>query len=138
MHIADGIRAEPEGYWVEPHWLAIASDGAGQHIMIDDHDGRVLAVAHDDEHVGVLAASPEAWLTKLLDEHAAGAVVWQETFGLIGKKELAKLREAQRARAQRAHARPDPPLKQKLAWALGVVLAMAGVTLFGWFFASRR
>lgn len=138
MRIADDIRAEqPDVYWVEPHWLAIASDGAGQHLMIDDHDGRVLAVAHDDEHVEVLGASPEAWLAKLLDDHARGAVVWDETFGLVGADSLEQVNEFHRELAQRDKVGPLP-LKHKLGLALAGGLAMALLGLFAWFLESRR
>jgi hypothetical protein len=137
MRIADDIRTEPDGYWVEPHWLAIASDGAGQHFMIDDRDGRVLAVSHDDEHVEVLGASPEAWLANLLDDHARGAVVWDGTFGLIEAKELEQIHEFHREQAERGKLEALAP-KHKLGLALGVVLAMAVMGLFIWFLESRR
>jgi hypothetical protein len=137
MRIADDIRAEPDRYWVEPHWLAIASDGAGQHFMIDDHDGRVLAVAHDDDHIQVLGASPEAWLAKLLDDHAQGSVVWDETFGLIEREKLEQVHEFHREQALR-HKLEPLPLKHKLGLALTVGLAMGLMGLFAWFLESRR
>lgn len=60
MRIADDIRTGPDGYWVEHQWLAIASDLSGQFIMVDDRDGRVVRVFHDDDPVKILASSPEA------------------------------------------------------------------------------
>jgi hypothetical protein len=102
--------------------------------MIDDHDGRVLAVSHDDEHVEVLGGSPEAWLAKLLDDHAQGAVVWDRTFGLIEKSELEQVREFHREQAERRKL----PTKHKLGLALAVGLAMALMGLFIWFLESRR
>jgi hypothetical protein len=137
MEIADDIRRHPEGYWVEPHWLAIASDGAGQHLMVDDHDGRVLAVAHDDDHVDVVAPSIEAWLGGLLEGHARGTVVWNETFGLIETARLAAIEEARRAH----HARQTPtPLTVRQKLGLGVTMG-AMATLIGliiWWLESRR
>jgi hypothetical protein len=137
MQIADDIRREPEGSWVEPHWLAIASDGAGQHLMIDDRDGRVLAVAHDDDHVDVVAPSVEAWLAGLLEGHARGTIVWNETFGLIDTARLAAIEEARRAH----HARQTPtPLTVRQKLGLGVTMG-AMATLIGlviWWLESRR
>src|SRR5690349_20049113 len=71
LSVADAIREQGD-YWVEPHWFPIAWDGAGQHYMIDDHDGRVLYVAHDDDAIHVVASSPEAWLERLVEGHARG------------------------------------------------------------------
>lgn len=136
--IADQLRAEPDGYWVEPQWLAIASDGAGQHFMIDDRDGRVLAVAHDDDHVEELAASPEAWLEGLLDGHAKGTVVWDEVFGLIEATKLEQVHEAQRARAKRTQESAQIPTKHKIGLALTVGVAVGLSLVFAWYLETHR
>lgn len=84
----DALRAEPDGYWVQPSWISIGSDLAGHHLMIDDADGRVLSVAHDDDHVVVLAPSPEAWLAELEAGCSTGTITWEPAFGLIFQKTL--------------------------------------------------
>lgn len=136
MGIADGLRVEPDGYWVEAHWLAIASDGAGQHLMIDDHDGRVLAVAHDDDHVDVVAPSVEAWLQHLIDGHAAGTVVWDEVFGLIDATRLAAIHASQRAHTAR---REPTPMTRAQKVGLGVTMGglAALITVVIWWLESR-
>src|SRR5262245_32459205 len=128
MRIADEIRAGPEGYWVEPHWLAIASDLSGHHLMIDDRDGRVLSGAHDDDHVTVLAPSPKAWIAQLLRDHDTGAVVHDPTFGLIEREVLARV-EAHRREAE---ARANAPMtgRDKRTLALGLSVTAALVLLF--------
>ncbi len=136
VRIADELRAQPDGYWVEPCWLPIASDGAGQHFMIDDRDGRVLGVAHDDDHVEVIAESPEAWLERLLDGHAQGTVVWDEVFGLIDKAELDRIHES-RAQAERERNAPLP-LKHKLLLALMISLTLLVMGFFTWFVETHR
>lgn len=137
--VADGLRAEPNGYWVEPQWLAIASDHAGQHFMIDDVTGRVLAVAHDDDAVAVIAESPEAWLTSLVEGHAKGTIVWDEVYGLIDAAELALMRGAQQANAARAAARAAPlPTKHKIGLALTLTAALGAMALFVWYLETHR
>jgi hypothetical protein len=137
MRIGDDLRSQPDGYWVEPHWLAIASDGAGQHLMIDDHDGRVLAVAHDDDHVQVVAPSAEVWLALLLEGHAKGYLVWDETFGLIDAESLAGIHAAQRAQAERQRARPVPwRHRLGLGTTIGLMLLLSG--LFVWVLVTHR
>lgn len=137
MRIADDIRAEPDGYWVESHWLAVAGDGAGQHIMIDDRDGRVLAVAHDDDNVAVLAESPEAWLQGLLDGLDDGSIQWDRTFGLIETKvldDVAAYKQAQAARKRQAELAPT----QRRGLMLTLVLAMTLMGLLIWWLEARR
>jgi hypothetical protein len=136
--IADQVRSEPDGYWVEPQWLAIASDGAGQHFMIDDRDGRVLAAAHDDDHVKEIASSPEAWLKSLLDGHANGSIVWDEVFGLVAAKELEEVHEAHRAQAARAQQGAAIPTKHKLGLALTVGLTLVLTLLVAWYLETHR
>ena len=135
--ITEELRAEPEGYWVEPSWLAIAGDGAGQHFMIDDDDGRVLAVAHDDDAVTVLADSPEEWLEGLLADHASGALVFHRTFGLTSAEELAAM---ERRQAEiRARNQPGPlPLKHKLGLTLTLMLTTGLMALLIWWLESNR
>lgn len=130
MRIADDIRAEPDGYWVEPQWLAIASDHSGQHIMIDDRDGRVLGVAHDDDYVEVLASSPEAWIAKLIEEHESGSMTWSSTFGLIETGVLEGIRERRAEVEARRNAPPSG--KQKLGLGLTLAAAIALVGLLVW------
>lgn len=136
--IADEIRAEPGGYWVEPHWLAIASDGAGQHIMVDDLDGRVLAVAHDDDHVEVLAPSTVAWLSELLDGYAARTVVWDDVFGLVEAKKLERVNESRREQAARQQQNGVLTTKQKVGLVVAVGLAMASMLLLVWYLETHR
>ena len=136
--IADQLRSEPDGYWVEPHWLAIASDGAGQHFMIDDRDGRVLAVAHDDDHVEEIASSPEAWLKSLLDGRATGSIVWDEVFGLVAAKKLEEVREAHRAQSARTQQGATIPTKHKIGLALTVSLSVVLSLLFAWYLETHR
>ncbi|MBX3184634.1 MAG: SMI1/KNR4 family protein [Polyangiaceae bacterium] len=136
--IADQIRSEPEGYWVEPHWLPIASDGAGQHFMIDDRDGRVLAVAHDDDHVKVIAPSPEAWLEALLDGHASGSIVWDEVFGLIEVEKLERVHASQRAHAARMEQSAELPPKHQIGLALVVGVVVVLVLAMAWYLEARR
>jgi hypothetical protein len=137
VEVSDELRAEPEGYWVEPSWLPIAGDGAGQHFMIDDDDGRVLAVAHDDDAVAVLADSPEAWLEDLLAAHASGALVFHPTFGLTSAEELAAM---ERRRAERrARQEPGPlPLKHKIGLALTLLSTAVLSALVIWWLESTR
>lgn len=96
LQIFDEVRRETEAdkheYWVEPHWVPIASDLAGHHLMIDDRDGRVLSVAHEDDSVGVLGVSPESWLAGLLRDFEDGPVVYAEHFGLIEREVLRRAR----------------------------------------------
>lgn len=136
MRIADDIRAEPEGYWVEPHWLAIASDRSGHHLMIDDRDGRVLSVAHDDDHVTVLAPSPEAWLAKLISDRATGAVVHDPVFGLIEREVLARV-EAHRRERQAREKAPRAP-RGKLTATLWTAAAVAILLLVIWWLETHR
>lgn len=107
LQIFDEVRRETEAddheYWVEPHWVPIASDLAGRHLMIDDRHGRVLSVAHDDDHVVELGASPELWLAGLLRDFEDGPVVYAEHYGLIEREVL---RKAQRDDALRHIALP--------------------------------
>ena len=136
LQIADELRQQPEGYWVEPHWLAIASDGAGQHLMVDDKDGRVLAVAHDDDHVDVVAPSIEAWLEHLIDGHAAGTVVWDEVFGLVDASRLAAIHAARRAHeARRQPAAMTSRQKVGLGFTLGGLAALIALVI--WWLESR-
>ncbi|MCA9640156.1 MAG: SMI1/KNR4 family protein [Polyangiaceae bacterium] len=138
MRIADDIRAEPDGYWVEPQWLAIAADNSGQHIMIDDRDGRVLAVAHDDDNVPVLAESPEAWLQSLLDGLDDGSIQWDRTFGLIETKvleDVAAYKQAQAERKQQA-AQMTPKQRLGLFLTLGITMGLMGLLI--WWLESRR
>ena len=132
LAITDELRAEPEGYWVEPGWVAIAGDGAGQHVMIDDHDGRVLAVAHDDDAVAVLAASPEAWLEGLLAGHASGALVLDRTFGLTSTEALAAMQP------RRAETQAPLPLRHKLGLALTLLVTSTLMGLLIWWLESNR
>ena len=136
MRIADELRAEPDGYWVEPHWLAIAGDHAGQYIMVDDQHGQVLAVAHDDDHVVVLAPSLEAWLAKLIEDYDAGVLVWSPTFGLTEAEELERMRNRQ----AELTARRNAPLtgKQKLGLALTLSVVMALIAALIYWLESRR
>lgn len=136
--IADGLRAEPDGYWVEPEWLAIASDGAGQHLMIDDRTGRVLDVAHDDDGVDEIASSPEAWLQALLDGHARGSIVHDEGFGLVDAALLERVRQAERARERRAAEDATIPTRHKVSLAIITLLALGLLALFVGYLESRR
>lgn len=136
--IADQIRSEPDGYWVEPHWLAIASDGAGYLFMIDDRDGRVLAVAHDDDYVKEIGRSPEEWLTSLLDGHANGSIVWDEHLGLVALTKLEKTRAGQRVRAERALENATIPTKHKIGLGLTVGLVTALFLFVTWYFETHR
>jgi len=137
MQIADDLRAAPDGYWVEPHWLAIASDGAGQHLMIDDRDGRVLAVAHDDDHIKVIAPSVEAWLAGLIDGVARGTVVHDEVFGLIDVDRLAAIHAARRDREARQQPTPLTG-RQKLGLGVTVGLTTTLVGLLIWWLEAQR
>lgn len=130
MRIADEIRAEPEGYWVEPHWLAIASDLGGQHLMIDDRDGRVLSVAHDDDAVAVVAPSPEAWLAQLLRDHEAGVVVYDPTFGLIEKEVVDRVAAHHAEVAARASAPLTTRQRLQLAATIAIVLGLMALLVF--------
>ena len=133
LHTIDALRAEPEGYWVEPHWLPITSDGAGQHLMIDDRTGAVLSVAHDDDHVDPLAPSPEAWLQDLCDGLESGALVWDSTFGITSAADLAAMEARRREREAQA-----PPAANRWVTALvfgGTAVAMG---LLLWFLESNR
>jgi hypothetical protein len=123
----DDLRAEPDGYWVQPSWVSIASDYAGHHIMLDDDDGRVLSVAHDDDHVAVLAPSPEAWLEGLLAGHADGTIVWDDTFGLVKKQVLDDV-AAHRAEAA---ARAVAPLTARQRWSLALYLVVVVAVVVG-------
>lgn len=137
LEIADAIRAEPDGYWVEPHWLAIAADGAGQHLMIDDRDGRVLSVAHDDDHIDVLAESPEAWLASLQRDLDEGVLVVDATFGLIDAAELAGI-EARRE-ARRARDEPGPlPLKHKIGLTVCLLVIVVFMAALIWLLETNR
>ena len=127
------LRAQPDGYWVEASWIPIAADLSGHTLMLDDRDGRVLSVAHDDDHVAVLADSPEAWISGLLEAHAAGTIVWDSTFGLV---EQATLDDVQAFKAAQA-ARRDPEVKSSHV-ALLVLALGALITGLIWFFESRR
>ncbi len=136
--IADEIRSGPEGYWVDARWLAIASDGAGQHVMIDDRDGRVLAVAHDDDHVRELASSPEAWLKMLIDGHAAGSIVWDDVFGLVEAEKLEDVREHQRAQSARSQQRAQISTKHKIGLVMTAVVIVAIVLVAVWTIETHR
>lgn len=137
--VADRLRSEDaDGYWVEPHWLAIASDGAGQHIMLDDRDGRILAVAHDDDHVEVIASSPEAWLESLLDGHANGSVVWDEVFGLVDAEELARVHDAQRAHASRVARSARIPTKHKIGLGVTTGTVVLLSLVLAWYLETHR
>ena len=127
------LRAQPDGYWVEASWIPIATDLTGHTLMLDDRDGRVLSVAHDDDHVAVLADSPEAWISGLLEAHAAGTIVWDSTFGLV---EQATLDDVQAFKAAQA-ARRGPEVKASHI-ALLVLALSALITGLIWFFESRR
>jgi hypothetical protein len=134
--ICDDLRAEPDGYWVQPSWASIASDYAGHHIMLDDDDGRVLSVAHDDDHVVVLAPSPELWLEGLLAGFADGTIVWDDTFGLITKRVVDDV-AAHRAEAA-ARAAAPLSLRQKLLLALYLVVGVGVIGAFiAWLEAGR-
>ena len=88
MQIADDIRGGPDGYWVEPWWLAIASDGAGQYRLAGVPAGEVAAIA------GVPAcfsrattvASRDGTLARWMSMPAAVATpsVLQRSFTAIG------------------------------------------------------
>lgn len=135
VETTDALRAEPEGYWVEPHWIAIAHDGAGQYIMIDDLDGRVLMVAHDDDEVDVLAESPESWLQELIGGCASGTLVWDAVFGLTDADELAEVHRYQTAhRKVNADRALSPADKVKV----GLVFTGCGAAcaLLIWWFES--
>ena len=137
LRIADDIRAEADRCWVEPEWLAIAGDGAGQHIMIDDRDGRVLRVAHDDDYIDVLAPSPEAWIASLLRDLDEGVLAWDETFGLIETEELARIR----AHHEKVAARQQPgplPLKHKIGLSMTLLGLTVLMALFIWFLETHR
>jgi hypothetical protein len=135
VQIADEIRAQPDGYWVEPHWFPISSDGAGQHHMIDDHDGRVLHVAHDDDHVQVVARSPEAWLQELIEGHAGGSLVWDETFGLFDAEQLADVERGRRAAEEHLAAAPK---RKAQGLRIGLTIAAAiAILAWGWWLLSR-
>ena len=136
MQIADELRAQHEGYWVLPHWLAIASDGSGHHFMIDDANGNVLSVAHDDEHVEVIAPSAAAWLGHLIDGHAESSVVWDKVFGLIEVAELEQIHAAQAS--GNALRPPELSPKQKLRGALGAVLVAIIMGCWIWFLETHR
>ncbi len=137
LRIADEIRAEPDGYWVEPEWIAIAGDGAGQHIMIDDRDGRVLMVAHDDDYVEVLATSADEWLASLLRDFDRGVLTCDRTFGLIETEELARIHARQEEQRSRHQPRPLP-LKHKPGLALTVMVSLALMALFIWYAETHR
>ncbi len=132
VRIADDLRSEPDGSWIQPHWLAISTDLGGQHWMIDDHDGRVLAVAHDDDHVTVLAPSVEAWLESWSERLDNGTVVWDEVLGLM------TVADRERRDAERAPPVTSLTSRQKL----GLALSLGGVLLLvgAWigFLESRR
>ena len=130
MRIADELRAEPDGYWVEPHWLAIAGDHAAQYIMVDDQNGHVLAVAHDDDHVVVLAPSLEAWLAKLIEDYDAGVLVWSPTFGLTEAEELERMRNRQAELTARRNAPLTGKQKLSLALTLSVVMALIAALIY--------
>lgn len=138
MRIADDIRAEPDGYWVEPQWLAIAGDNSGQQIMIDDRDGRVLAVAHDDDHVPVLAESAEAWIQGLMDGLDDGSIQWDRTFGLIETKVLEDVAAHKQAQAERRQLQAQMAPKERLGLVLTLALAMGLMGLLVWWLESRR
>ena len=127
------LRAQPDGYWVEASWIPIATDLTGHTLMLDDRDGRVLSVAHDDDHVAVLAPSPEAWISGLLEAHAAGTIVWDSTFGLV---EQATLDDVQAFKAAQAGRRAP---EVKASHVVLLVLALSGIigSLVA-FFESRR
>jgi hypothetical protein len=136
MNVADEIRADPEGYWIAAHWIAIADDLAGHQIMIDDRDGRVLSVAHDDDHVRVLAESPEAWVEALVRGHADGTIVWDTTFGLVEKRVLDEV-SAYRADVAAGRVVPLPTSQQRITMAAVAILALFLVLVVVWLEAHR-
>jgi hypothetical protein len=136
MNVADEIRADPEGYWIEAHWIAIADDLGGHQLMIDDCDGRVLSVAHDDNHVRVLAESPEAWIEALVRGHADGTIVWDTTFGLTEKRVLDEV-EAHRAEVDAGRVAPVPTRQKRVAMAAILALALVLVLVVVWLEAHR-
>jgi hypothetical protein len=136
MNVADEIRADPEGYWIAAHWIAFADDLAGHQIMIDDRDGRVLSVAHDDDHVRVLAESPEAWVEALVRGHADGTIVWDTTFGLVEKRVLDEV-SAYRADVAAGRVVPLPTSQQRITMAAVAILALFLVLVVVWLEAHR-
>ena len=136
LQTTDELRAEPEGYWVESWWIAITTDHAGQHIMLDDRDGRVLMVAHDDDAIEVLAPSAEEWIGQILRDHADGTLVWDGTFGLIDAEELAGIHARIAAREARRNA--PIPLKHKVGLALTLLGTSGLVALVIWWLEGHR
>jgi hypothetical protein len=136
MKTADEIRANPKGYWIAAHWIAIADDLASHQIMIDDHDGRVLSVAHDDDQVRVLAESPEAWIEALVRGHADGTIVWDTTFGLVEKRVLDDV-SAYRAAVAAGRVAPVPTRQQRAAMAAIAILVLVLVLVVVWLEARR-
>ncbi|MFO0714677.1 MAG: SMI1/KNR4 family protein [Sandaracinus sp.] len=134
MKVADEIREQPEPYWVDATWISIASDHTSHHLMIDDRDGRVLSVAPDDDHVTVLAESPEAWIDSLVRGVADGTTVWHQAFGLVPKRVIDEV-EAHRAGSAGA-ARRSPDDRVKILAGIGIALVVAAL-LAVWFELHR-
>jgi cell wall assembly regulator SMI1 len=67
--------------WWDPGWFPIASNGRGDHLMIDfcpaknGTYGQLIEWLHDDEERKLLAPSFTAWLTSVADSLESGSYV---------------------------------------------------------------
>ncbi|MEZ4321364.1 MAG: hypothetical protein R3F61_28075 [Myxococcota bacterium] len=100
----DALAAD-EGWpdtWWSAHWHPFGSDGAGQLLVVDDRDGRVLEFLHDDDARPEHGDSLEAWFARIVAEIEAGERLYDPDCGVVSPA----YREEHRAARQRFRAGP--------------------------------
>ena len=112
-----------EDSWWHRSWHPFAADGAGQLLVVDERDGRVIEFLHDDECRQVLAETLGAYAADIASRLEGGALVYDAGVGVISPDELANYRAQQAARPLRSASEGAHPTAGLL-----IVLTM----LFGW------